>query len=56
MARAKRIQPVVAESKPDCDSISIACVVCDENKAGFCSVVNKNVPKLKMSAIDWPKE
>ena len=40
-----------------CDkAIDIPCVVCYINDKGFCRIKNKHVPKLKASAIEWPKE
>jgi hypothetical protein len=38
----------------DCE-ITLFCLVCNSNGSGICKEYKKPVPKLKMSAIEWPK-
>ena len=35
---------------------SIICIACPDNKNGHCEVIKKDVPKLKSSAVEWPKD
>jgi hypothetical protein len=52
MARPRKINPV--ETDTAC-TISLFCIVCEYNKHGHCERLKIDVPKLKQSAVEWPK-
>jgi hypothetical protein len=45
---------LMKEEKSTCLFSSLRCIICEKNEAGYCKEINKAVPKLKMSAVDWP--
>ena len=52
-------QPITQISNPrdTCNKpIDIPCVMCYYNNNGICKIKSVSVPKLKQSAIEWPKE
>lgn len=66
MAKVKLAGEMITnEAKAFCDIVCVLhcnaligvwCVTCPMNKNGQCEKHNKPVPKLKQSAIEWPKE